>query len=72
MRRLLRQSLETDLPGQLAVEKAEIVNVAAIADAAQGIAAFAAHRPPRFTGVPRSCSKCFGCGSSEVSGPVRR
>jgi 2-(1,2-epoxy-1,2-dihydrophenyl)acetyl-CoA isomerase len=50
MRRLLRQSVETDLRGQLAAEKNEIVAVAATADAAEGIAAFAAHRPPRFTG----------------------
>jgi 2-(1,2-epoxy-1,2-dihydrophenyl)acetyl-CoA isomerase len=50
MRRLLRQSLETDLRGQLAAEKTEIVDIAATPDAAEGIAAFAAHRPPRFTG----------------------
>jgi 2-(1,2-epoxy-1,2-dihydrophenyl)acetyl-CoA isomerase len=50
MRRLLRQSLETDLRGQLAAEKTEIVDMAATPDAAEGIAAFAARRPPRFTG----------------------
>lgn len=50
MRRLLRQSFDTDLRGQLAAEKAAIVEVAATADAAEGIAAFAAHRRPTFTG----------------------
>jgi 2-(1,2-epoxy-1,2-dihydrophenyl)acetyl-CoA isomerase len=50
MRRLLRQSLETDLRGQLAAEVAEIVEAAGTADAAEGIAAFAQRRPPRFGG----------------------
>jgi 2-(1,2-epoxy-1,2-dihydrophenyl)acetyl-CoA isomerase len=50
MRRLLRQSLETDLRGQLAAEKSVIVETAATADAAEGIAAFAQKRRPRFTG----------------------
>jgi 2-(1,2-epoxy-1,2-dihydrophenyl)acetyl-CoA isomerase len=48
MRRLLRQSLETDLRAQLAAEVAEIVEVAGTPDAAEGIAAFAARRPPQF------------------------
>src|SRR4051812_20376378 len=50
MRRLLRRSLETDLRGQLAAEVAEIVEVAGTPDAAEGIAAFAARRRPRFEG----------------------
>lgn len=50
MRRLLRQSLDTDLRGQLAAERAVIVEAGATADAAEGIVAFAAKRRPRFTG----------------------
>jgi enoyl-CoA hydratase/carnithine racemase len=50
MRRLLRQSFDTDLRGQLAAEKAAIVEVAATADAAEGIAAFQQKRPPVWPG----------------------
>jgi Enoyl-CoA hydratase/carnithine racemase len=50
MRRLLRQSYDTGLRDQLADEKSVIVEVAATADAAEGVAAFAAHRRPRFEG----------------------
>ncbi len=50
MRALLRQSFETGLRDQLAAEKELIVDAAASADAAEGIAAFAQRRRPRFTG----------------------
>src|SRR5439155_20894 len=50
MRRLLSQSLETELRGRLAAEVAEIVEAAGTADAAEGIAAFAQRRRPRFGG----------------------
>jgi 2-(1,2-epoxy-1,2-dihydrophenyl)acetyl-CoA isomerase len=50
MRALLRQSFETGLRDQLAVEKELIVEAATTADAAEGISAFAQKRKPRFTG----------------------
>lgn len=50
MRALLRQSFETGLRDQLADEKDLIVDAATTADAAEGIAAFAAKRRPTFTG----------------------
>ncbi|MFC4949633.1 enoyl-CoA hydratase-related protein [Pseudonocardia sp. GCM10023141] len=50
MRRLLRQSFDTDLRGQLAAEKAVITEAATTTDAAEGIAAFAGKRRPRFIG----------------------
>jgi len=50
MRALLRQSFETGLRDQLADEKTLIVDAATTADAAEGIAAFAAKRRPHFFG----------------------
>jgi 2-(1,2-epoxy-1,2-dihydrophenyl)acetyl-CoA isomerase len=50
MRALLRQSYETPLRDQLADEQARIVAISATADSAEGVAAFAARRTPRFDG----------------------
>lgn len=50
MRRLLRQSFDTGLPGQLAAERAAMVSAAGTGDAAEGVAAFAERRRPRFSG----------------------
>ena len=50
MKRLLRDSWTTDLPGQLSRETAQMTAAGASDDAAEGIAAFAAKRPPAFRG----------------------
>lgn len=50
VRRLLRDAMSTPLGEQLAAEQRTIVEVSATADAAEGIASFAAKRPPRFSG----------------------
>ena len=50
MRALLRQSFETGLRDQLAVEKDLIVDAATTPDAREGITAFAAKRRPTFRG----------------------
>lgn len=50
MKRLLRDSWTTDLPGQLSAETAQMTAAGASDDAAEGIAAFAAKRPPAFRG----------------------
>jgi 2-(1,2-epoxy-1,2-dihydrophenyl)acetyl-CoA isomerase len=47
-RRLLRQAWDSQLAEQLAAERQQITRVAATADAAEGIAAFAARRSPSF------------------------
>ena len=51
MKRLLRDSWTTDLPGQLSAETTQMSEAGASDDAAEGIAAFVAKRLPRFTGV---------------------
>jgi enoyl-CoA hydratase/carnithine racemase len=51
VRRLLRQSFDVGLRDQLAAEQASIVGAARSADCAEGIAAFAEHRRPVFTGT---------------------
>jgi 2-(1,2-epoxy-1,2-dihydrophenyl)acetyl-CoA isomerase len=50
MKRLLRDSWTTDLPGQLSAETAQMTAAGASDDAAEGIAAFAAKRPSAFRG----------------------
>ncbi|TWB98084.1 2-(1,2-epoxy-1,2-dihydrophenyl)acetyl-CoA isomerase [Bradyrhizobium macuxiense] len=50
MRRMLRQSFETDLSDQLRLEKDSIVLASCSDDAREGIAAFAARRRPDFRG----------------------
>ncbi len=50
VRRLLRDSMSTPLAGQLAAEQRSILDVSATADAAEGIASFAAKRRPEFRG----------------------
>jgi 2-(1,2-epoxy-1,2-dihydrophenyl)acetyl-CoA isomerase len=50
MKRLLRDSWTTDLPGQLSRETAQMTAAGASDDAAEGIAAFAAKRPSAFRG----------------------
>jgi 2-(1,2-epoxy-1,2-dihydrophenyl)acetyl-CoA isomerase len=50
MKRLLRDSWTTDLPGQLSAETAQMAEAGASDDAAEGIAAFVAKRPPTFYG----------------------
>ncbi len=50
MRRLLRQSFETELGAQLRAESESLVRVSQTDDAAEGIAAFAARRRPQFRG----------------------
>jgi 2-(1,2-epoxy-1,2-dihydrophenyl)acetyl-CoA isomerase len=47
---LVRLSATNDLPAQLAVEAQAQAACGATADFAEGIAAFAARRPPRFIG----------------------
>jgi 2-(1,2-epoxy-1,2-dihydrophenyl)acetyl-CoA isomerase len=49
-KRLLRRSLDETLETQLALEGESIAALAGTADAAEGIAAFLAKRPPRFGG----------------------
>jgi 2-(1,2-epoxy-1,2-dihydrophenyl)acetyl-CoA isomerase len=50
IRRLLRQSLETDMHDQLYAEERQIVLAAGSTDAVEGVNAFAEHRRPTFTG----------------------
>jgi 2-(1,2-epoxy-1,2-dihydrophenyl)acetyl-CoA isomerase len=50
MKRLLRDSWTADLPGQLSAETTQMSEAGASADAAEGIAAFVAKRPPAFHG----------------------
>jgi 2-(1,2-epoxy-1,2-dihydrophenyl)acetyl-CoA isomerase len=50
MKRLLGDSWTTDLPGQLSAKTAQMTAAGASDDAAEGIAAFAAKRPPAFRG----------------------
>jgi 2-(1,2-epoxy-1,2-dihydrophenyl)acetyl-CoA isomerase len=52
-KRLLRGSLAHDLETQMALETASIAAAAASPDAAEGIAAFLAKRPPEFGGQDR-------------------
>jgi 2-(1,2-epoxy-1,2-dihydrophenyl)acetyl-CoA isomerase len=51
VRRMLRQSFETGLSGQLDAEKESIVAASRSNDAAEGIAAFVAKRRPQFRGA---------------------
>ncbi|MGX1096405.1 enoyl-CoA hydratase-related protein [Amorphus sp. MBR-141] len=50
MRRLLRQTYETSLAGQLNGEREAIIEASRSDDVAEGIAAFIAKRPPTFRG----------------------
>jgi 2-(1,2-epoxy-1,2-dihydrophenyl)acetyl-CoA isomerase len=50
MKSLVRQSATNDLPAQLAAEARAQAACGATQDFREGIAAFAARRPPRFTG----------------------
>jgi 2-(1,2-epoxy-1,2-dihydrophenyl)acetyl-CoA isomerase len=50
-KRLLRASLDVDLPGALAAEAKAQVAVASSSDHAEGVRAFVAKRPPEFTGT---------------------
>jgi len=50
MKRLLRDSWTTDLPGQLSAETTQMSEAGASDDAAEGIAAFVAKRTPTFHG----------------------
>jgi 2-(1,2-epoxy-1,2-dihydrophenyl)acetyl-CoA isomerase len=50
MRRLLRDSWTTDLPGQLSAETTQMAEAGTSDDAAEGIAAFVARRSPTFYG----------------------
>ena len=50
VRRMLRQSFETDLSNQLDAEKQSIVEASQTDDAQEGIAAFVAKRRPQFRG----------------------
>jgi 2-(1,2-epoxy-1,2-dihydrophenyl)acetyl-CoA isomerase len=50
MKRLLRESWTTDLPGQFSAETAQMAGAGASDDAAEGIAAFMAKRRPTFYG----------------------
>jgi 2-(1,2-epoxy-1,2-dihydrophenyl)acetyl-CoA isomerase len=50
MKRLLRDSWTADLPGQLSAETAQMAEAGASNDAAEGMAAFVAKRPPTFHG----------------------
>jgi 2-(1,2-epoxy-1,2-dihydrophenyl)acetyl-CoA isomerase len=50
MKRLLRDSWTTDLPGQLSAETTQMAEAGASDDAAEGIAAFMAKRRPAFHG----------------------
>lgn len=50
VRNLLRHSGEANLRDQLAAEQRSVIDAARTADAAEGVAAFAARRSPRFTG----------------------
>jgi 2-(1,2-epoxy-1,2-dihydrophenyl)acetyl-CoA isomerase len=50
MKRLLRDSWTTDLPGQFSAETAQMAEAGASDDAAEGIAAFVAKRRPAFYG----------------------
>ncbi len=50
IKRLLRDSWTTDLPGQLSAETTQMSEAGASDDAVEGIAAFLAKRPPTFRG----------------------
>ncbi|APF37064.1 Enoyl-CoA hydratase/carnithine racemase [Chelatococcus sambhunathii] len=50
IKRLMRTSLDRDLPAQLAEEASAFTTCAASADFAEGVSAFVAKRAPRFTG----------------------
>lgn len=50
VRTLLRHSGEANLHDQMAAEQRSVVDSARTTDAGEGVAAFAARRPPRFTG----------------------
>jgi 2-(1,2-epoxy-1,2-dihydrophenyl)acetyl-CoA isomerase len=50
IKRLLRDSWTTDLPGQLSAETTQMSEAGASDDATEGIAAFLAKRPPTFRG----------------------
>lgn len=50
IKRLMRTSLDRDLPAQLAEEASAFAACAASADFAEGVSAFVGKRPPRFTG----------------------
>jgi 2-(1,2-epoxy-1,2-dihydrophenyl)acetyl-CoA isomerase len=52
-KRLIRESLDTDLEAHLAAETRSLVRAAQSADAIEGIAAFVEKRPPTFTGAER-------------------
>ena len=50
VRNLLRRSGDAGLRDQMAAEQRSVVHAARTADAAEGVAAFAARRPPQFRG----------------------
>ena len=50
MRRLLRDSLNRDLPSQLQAEAQAFLACAKTPDFSEGVAAFLAKRPAQFTG----------------------
>ena len=66
MKRLLRDSWTTDLPGQPSAETAQMTAAGASDDAAEGIAAFAAKRPSAFRG---RCALPLWARSADGSGP---